>query len=136
MYVNKTGFVVCSSLIATAPLAAAWGATGHEAVAYVAQDFVSSSTASYVKNVLGDTSTSYMANAATWADSYRATSAGSWSANLHFVDANDSPPSSCSVDYNRDCDNGFCVLSAISNYVRNFSSSLLMSLAVSDDQCL
>lgn len=117
MYVKKSALLLYSPLVTFVRLAAAWGATGHEAVAYIAQDFVSSSTASYVKNILGDTSTSYMANAATWADSYRATSAGSWSGDLHFVDANDSPPSSCSVNFNRDCDNGFCVISAISNYV-------------------
>lgn len=33
------------------------------------------------------------------------------------TDAEDSPPSSCSVDLNRDCGTGGCVVSAIANYV-------------------
>ena len=57
-----------------------------------------------------------MANVSTWADSYRYTSAGSWSAPLHFIDANDNPPSSCSVDYSRDCGSAGCSVSAIVNY--------------------
>ena len=104
-------------LLAIARGVSGWGALGHETVAYIAQDFVSSTTKTYVQNILGDTSTSYMANAATWADSYRSTSAGSWSADLHFVDANDSPPSSCNVNYSRDCSGNKCVIGAISNYV-------------------
>ena len=34
-----------------------------------------------------------------------------------FVDAEDSPPSSCSVSLSRDCGTGGCVVSAITNYV-------------------
>jgi hypothetical protein len=97
-------------------IANAWGAMGHEAIAYIAQDFATSQTATFVQNALSDTSTSYMANAATWADSYRYTSAGSWSKPLHFIDANDSPPTSCGVEFDRDCGAGGCVVSAIANY--------------------
>jgi hypothetical protein len=60
---------------------------GHEAIAYITQDFVTSQTATFARNALSDTSTSYMAKLATWADSYRYTSAGSWSKPLHFIDA-------------------------------------------------
>lgn len=51
------------------------------------------------------------------ADSYRYTTAGKFSAPYHYIDANDSPPSSCSVDLSRDCDSEGCVVSAIKNYV-------------------
>ncbi|KAF8887763.1 nuclease Le1 [Infundibulicybe gibba] len=54
--------------------------------------------------------------AATWADEVRSTPAFAWSAPLHFVDAEDDPPTSCSVFENRDCGNGQCVLTAIANY--------------------
>ena len=104
-------------------LARAWGDMGHETIAYVAQDFVSSDTATFVQNALSDTSTSYMANAATWADSYRYTTAGSWSYPLHFIDANDSPPTSCSVEFDRDCDNDACVVAAISNFTAQLQDS-------------
>lgn len=54
------------------------------------------------KGVLGDSSSSYLANIASWADQYRETTAGKWSALLHFIDTEDNPPSSCNVDYDRD----------------------------------
>ncbi|KKY20078.1 putative nuclease s1 [Phaeomoniella chlamydospora] len=75
------------------PLVSAWGGVGHEAVAYVAQDFVADATKTYIQDILG-TGTSYMAAVATWADTYRYTDAGGWSAPLHFVDANDSSSTS------------------------------------------
>ena len=79
-------------LLATAallPQAMAWGNFGHQTVAYVAQDFIAPATVTWVQNILGSSSSSYMASVATWADTYRATSAGKWSASLHFIDAND-----------------------------------------------
>jgi len=101
----------------------AWGDMGHEAIAYIAQDFVSSKTTTFVQNALSDTSTNYMANAATWADTYRYTSAGSWSKPLHFIDANDSPPTSCSVEFDRDCEDNSCVVAAITNYTAQLQDS-------------
>lgn len=94
----------------------AWGALGHETIAWIAQSYISSTTASAIQGILDSTQSDYMANVSTWADSYRYTSAGRWSAPLHFIDANDSPPSSCSVDYNRDCGDTGCSISAIVNY--------------------
>jgi hypothetical protein len=51
------------------------------------------------------------------ADTYKYTSAGLYSKPYHFIDAQDDPPSSCNVDYNRDCGSGGCVVAAIQNYV-------------------
>ncbi|KAJ7603511.1 putative nuclease PA3 [Mycena polygramma] len=96
----------------------AWGALGHATVAYVAQSFVSADVADWAQGVLGDTSTSYLANIASWADTYRATAAGAWSAPLHFIDAEDNPPSACDVDYARDCGATGCSISAIANYTQ------------------
>ncbi len=106
------------ALLASAglPGALAWGAMGHETVAYIASNFVASTTKSYFQSLLSDTSADYLANVAAWADSYRYTTAGSFSAPFHFIDANDSPPSSCSVDYNRDCGASGCIVSALQNY--------------------
>jgi hypothetical protein len=53
------------------PGAMAWGAMGHETVAYIATNFVASSTKTYFQSLLGDTSTDYLASVASWADSYR-----------------------------------------------------------------
>jgi len=117
---------VCSLLQS----AHAWGDMAHETVAFIAQNFVTSDTKQFCQNILGDTSTSYLANAATWADSYRYTTAGSFSYPYHFIDANDSPLSgSCGVEYTRDCGTGGCVVSALLNYV---SLSLIWSRLQSD----
>ena len=44
------------------------------------------------------------------------TAAGRFSAPLHFIDANDSPPESCGVVFDRDCGEA-CIIGAIGNYV-------------------
>jgi hypothetical protein len=113
--------VLASSL----PSALAWGALGHEAVAYVATNFVSSTTKSYFQTLLGDTSTDYLASVASWADSWRSTTAGKFSSPFHYIDANDSPPSSCSVSFSRDCGSDGCIVSAISNYTTRLLTSSL-----------
>jgi hypothetical protein len=141
-------------------LCSAWGNMGHEAVAYIATNFggihvsalllfllwtifpnaspVTTPTKTYFQNILGDTTTDYLAAVATYvslprpvyeksltyyqADTYRYTTAGLYSKPYHFIDANDSPPSSCSVEYSRDCGSQGCVVSAIKNYVSIASS--------------
>lgn len=108
----------------------AWGTLGHDTVAYVATNFVKASTKQWAQAILGDTSNDYLANVATWADSYRYTSAGKFSAPYHFIDAEDNPPNSCSVDYNRDCGPNGCSVSAIANYTTRVQSSSLSSAQV------
>ena len=100
------------------PGAVAWGTLGHETVAWIAQSLIADDTASYVKTALGSTASDYMANVSTWADSYRYSDNGGWSAPLHYIDANDSPPGECDVDFNRDCGESGCVVSAIVNYTK------------------
>ncbi|KAB8231363.1 nuclease S1 [Aspergillus alliaceus] len=94
----------------------AWGNLGHETVAYIAQNFVASSTKTYCQKILGDDSTSYLAKVATWADSYKHTDAGKFSETYHYIDAQDNPPTSCGVNYERDCGSSGCSISAIQNY--------------------
>ncbi len=118
-------------LAASIPQAMAWGAMGHYAIAYVATNFVTPATKTYLQSLLADTTTDYLANVANWADSYRSTSAGAFSAPFHYIDAMDSPPSSCSVSFNRDCGGTGCVVSAISNYTSRFLNT---GLSVSNRQ--
>lgn len=73
---------------------------------------------SRAQKVLNDSSSSYLANIASWADQYRLTDAGKWSAPLHYIDALDDPPTSCNVDYERDCSDEGCSISAIANYTQ------------------
>ena len=53
-----------------------------------------------------------------------------FSAPYHFIDANDNPPSSCGVDYERDCGASGCVVGAISNYVRHVLLSCVVVFCV------
>jgi hypothetical protein len=100
------------------PSAYAWGGLGHETVAFIASTFVQQGTKDFFQSILSDTSPDYLANVATWADSYRYTKAGRFSEPFHFIDSKDSPPDGCSVAYSRDCGSTGCVVEAIQNYVR------------------
>ncbi|KAL1836489.1 hypothetical protein VTJ49DRAFT_5078 [Mycothermus thermophilus] len=102
---------------AAAPGALAWGGFGHITTAYLASDFVSPQTATYLQTLLRNDTPHYLAGVATWADSVRYTRWGRFSSDFHFIDAKDNPPSSCGVDFERDCkkDRG-CVVSALHNY--------------------
>lgn len=111
--------------LAAAPGAHAWGTLGHATVAYIAQNYLKDDVVSWAQDVLGDTGDSYLANIASWADEYRATDEGKWSSSLHFIDAEDSPPSSCSVDYERDCGSSGCSVSAIANYTQRVGDGRL-----------
>lgn len=87
---------------------------------------------SRAQGVLGDSSSSYLANIASWADQYRGTAAGKWSAPLHFIDAEDNPPSSCDVNYDRDCGSSGCSVSAIANYTQRAGDGRLSSAHVEE----
>lgn len=104
------------SILALTKGSLAWGTLGHDTVAFIAQHFVSNATASFASSLLNDSSSAYLANVATWADSYRYTADGAFSAPLHYIDALDDPPASCDVEYERDCPEEGCIVSAIANY--------------------
>lgn len=53
--------------------------------------------------------------AAAWADSYAHTKEGAFSYQWHWIDANDNPPELCNPYYRRDCTEGGCIVSAITN---------------------
>lgn len=108
--------IAISALLSVAPLTSAWGVVGHQAVAFVAQDLISPQTKAWAQAIIGDKTSSFLANYATWADSYKSTSVGAFTKPFHYIDANDSPPQTCNVDYNRDCPQNNCVVSAIANY--------------------
>lgn len=86
------------------------------AVGYTAMQFLAPNALSFVQNSLGSSYSRSLGPAATWADTVRSQAAYSWSAPFHFVDAEDNPPTSCSVSETRDCGSGNCILTAIANY--------------------
>ncbi|KAI9853200.1 MAG: hypothetical protein M1838_000056 [Thelocarpon superellum] len=107
------------------PASQAWGGMGHETVAFIASSLVTTETAKYCQDLLSDTSSSYLASVAPWADTFRYTKAGRFSAPYHFIDAKDDPPHSCGVDFERDCGKGGCVVQAIQNYTTRIQDTSL-----------
>lgn len=96
----------------------AWGKLGHATVASVAQQYLTPRTVERVQELLGDNSTTYMGNIASWADSFRYEPGNEWSVGLHFVNGYDAPPpESCHLNLPEDCPPEGCVVSAIGNYV-------------------
>ncbi|KAF2263883.1 S1/P1 nuclease [Lojkania enalia] len=104
------------------PRALSWGTLGHTTVALIAQNFISPKTVEFTQHLLNDTSSNYLANVATWADSYRYTAEGGFSSPFHYIDALDSPPETCNVDFGRDCPEEGCIVSAIANYTTRAQS--------------
>ncbi|KAH8651546.1 S1/P1 nuclease [Tricladium varicosporioides] len=126
-FLNTAPIVLLASCL---PSAFCWGVLGHEAVAYIASNFVTTATQTKFQTILGDTSANYLASVAAYADTYRSTTAGKFSAPYHYIDALDNPPSSCGVDYARDCGTGGCVVSAINNYTARVQSTSLSAADV------
>lgn len=69
---------VALSLLASAPAANAWGVIGHATVANIATNYLTSGAQTFVSNLLGSGVT--MASVASWADTFRYTSGGHFSA--------------------------------------------------------
>ncbi|SMY26743.1 unnamed protein product [Zymoseptoria tritici ST99CH_1A5] len=90
-------------LLLLLPSAYAWGNLGHQTIAHLASTLIHPSTTHWAQTILNDTSETYLATISTWADSYRRTAEGAFSAPFHYIDANDDPPRSCGVDFERDC---------------------------------
>lgn len=94
----------------------AWGPIGHETVAYVAQQNLTTTAAESVKMILPTGKS--MIDVANWADEVRTLPAFKWSAPLHFINT---PDWTCDYVRVRDCYNeqhqfGYCVDGAIQNY--------------------
>lgn len=66
------------SLLLSTPTTLAWGTLGHATVAAIAENYLTSTAQTYVSSILGKGVT--MASVASWADQYRETKAGKFSA--------------------------------------------------------
>ncbi|KAH8834847.1 S1/P1 nuclease [Flagelloscypha sp. PMI_526] len=109
--------LVAASLLASATGAFAWGADGHHSVGYIAQAFLNTTALAFVEDALaGSKWNGSLGPAASWADEIKSGGQYAWASELHYVDAEDSPPATCNVDEERDCSNGKCILTAIANY--------------------
>ncbi|KAF4975423.1 hypothetical protein FZEAL_7771 [Fusarium zealandicum] len=104
--------------LANLPGTVAWGSLGHITTAYLASHFVANSTEAHLKYLLYNDEPDYIAKIASWADSIRYTKWGRYTKNFHFIDAHDNPPHQCEVDFERDCKEDGCVISALANYTK------------------
>ncbi|KAJ3275657.1 hypothetical protein HDV01_007660 [Terramyces sp. JEL0728] len=105
----------------------AWGVEGHAIVGSIAQSFLDSNAQSFVSQIL---SSSDMASVASWADTYKYTSAGAFSKPLHFVDIQDSPPTSCGFNEVRDCTKAACINTAIQTYTEQLCDASQNAMAL------
>lgn len=116
----------------------AWGTLGHKTVANVAIQFLLPQTLTSVSSILSadpykPTTNPTLVDVANWADTYRYTTAGTFSAGYHYVDANDSPPTSCGVNFARDCSGaGGCIITAIKNYTQRVQDGRLTAEHTAD----
>ncbi|KAK3196326.1 hypothetical protein K4F52_000707 [Lecanicillium sp. MT-2017a] len=116
MKASSAAVSAIAASLAFLPSVAAWGSFGHITTAYLATRFISNTTEAYLQELLRNDEPDYLAKVASWADSIRYTKWGRFTSTFHFIDAHDSPPTSCSVDLQRDCKASGCVISALSNY--------------------
>ncbi|KAJ3275626.1 hypothetical protein HDV01_007629 [Terramyces sp. JEL0728] len=110
------------SLLFSAPSVYAWGSEGHQIVGSIAQNYLDTNAATHVNSILS-ANQGQMSAVATWADSYKYTSAGAFSKPLHFVDIQDNPPTSCGYNEERDCSNANCINTAIQTYTEQLCDS-------------
>ncbi|KAJ8521750.1 hypothetical protein ONZ45_g1591 [Pleurotus djamor] len=85
-------------LLAAISSVQAWGASGHQAVGFIAMEFLSPGALRFVQTSLNASFGRSLGPAATWADEVR------------------SQPAFACLSERRDCTNGACVLTAIANF--------------------
>jgi len=101
-------------LTLSAPAVLGWGMLGHRTTALLASRFLHQDTARAVRELLQPQS---MVTASTWADYYSHTAEGRFSAPWHWIDAKDTPPRACGINFARDCaGTQGCIVSAIANH--------------------
>ena len=94
----------------------AWGVDGHAIVADIAERLLSETTRRKALLIVKNESLPAIAD---WADEYRHSPEGHWTAHLHFADL---PDRVCLFEPTRDCVSSECVYGAIMNYTSRLQS--------------
>ncbi|KAL3442974.1 phospholipase C/P1 nuclease domain-containing protein [Aspergillus insuetus] len=92
---------------------ASWGDVGHRTVAYLAERFLTDPGAQLVTELLANNRGSDISDASVWADTVK--QKRPYTRPWHYIDAEDRPPTTCSVHYEDDCDDSGCIVSAMEN---------------------
>ncbi|KAG8989495.1 hypothetical protein FRB94_014325, partial [Tulasnella sp. JGI-2019a] len=117
-------------LLSLSTMVVAWGPMGHKTVSSVAMHYMKPAARDAVNEILiGDpekkAGTPTMLSVSTWADEFRNTNPGKYTAPYHYIDALDNPPSFCGVNFPTDCTAEGCVVSAIGNYTNRIQDNSL-----------
>ncbi|KAF7969185.1 hypothetical protein HWV62_27957 [Athelia sp. TMB] len=127
----KSALFAVGAALAFSEGVAAWGDVGHEAVGYVAMEFLATKAAAFVKKTVPSSDSYSLGPIATWADTVKYETAYEWSQPWHFIDAMDDPlGGSCSVVESRDCGSTGCLSTAIANYTSRLTDSSLSSTQI------
>lgn len=130
--------------LAALPSVTAFGAVGNQAVALVAQNFMTAKTLKAVKQILGGDGSVAIVNAATYGNRYSVTPEGAWSypgfymckqclsvvdvstyksradmLSSKLTDPNDDPSTVCNLSVLQACSTAGCSMTAFGNFVRS-----------------
>ncbi len=94
----------------------AWGSTGHQAIATLAEKQLTPTAQAQVQALLAQEPGSTLASISTWADERKNPTTARW----HFLNF---PRDSCTYDKARDCPDGNCVVGAIDRQLDVLKSS-------------
>lgn len=81
----------------------------------MAETFLTPRATTILSDLLEPQYNKSIGRAAAWADAYAHTAEGRFSYQWHWIDTHDWAPDRCSLDYDKDCAKGGCVVSAIAN---------------------
>ena len=114
----KSRFAFASLLLlALAPTSVlAWGTQGHQVIALLAEQQLSSQARLEVTRLLALEPGETLASISTWADEHRSPQTAAW----HYVNF---PRESCNYESSRDCPDGKCVVEAINRQTQILQSA-------------
>lgn len=114
------GLLFAAGFLLGAASAFAWDDTGHAAVGVLAVEQTAPATQLTLEDLLGSHRPDDIAEACNWADGYRGTPEGEWSAPLHYVNID---PASNHYRRRRDCPDGACVVEAVARYAERLGDA-------------
>lgn len=102
--------LTCAAACAFTATAIAWGPEGHRITGEIAAAHLTDESNAAIENILGNAN---LARATTWADEVRDRREHEWTMPLHYINV---PRSAGSINMDRDCENGLCVVGAIRDF--------------------
>ncbi|KAL4863443.1 hypothetical protein BDV12DRAFT_189699 [Aspergillus spectabilis] len=92
---------------------ASWVDVGHRTVAYLAERFFTDQCFQLVNDLLTNSRGFDISDSAVWADTVKRKRP--YTRPWHYIDAEDRPPTTCSVSYEEDCGDPGCIVTVMEN---------------------